>query len=122
MGATVLGCGHSVHLFEAVYLEGVPQVHVHFLTDEEGFEAQGYGLLELVCHGCGASRLIVYDARHTHDRHVHFRDRFRDEHVRCVNRGFESYCPDYRRTIEVTDTRRPVSMPKIKPRMARSAR
>jgi hypothetical protein len=105
MGATVLGCGNSSQLFEATYLDGAPQVHIHFLTSEAEFRELGYGRLEFVCHSCGDAQLITYGLDHTQQDHVLLRDRFRDKHLKCENRDFEGNCPDYRRRIETVDLR-----------------
>lgn len=126
MGATVLGCGHASHLFEAVYLDGTPNVHVHFLTDEKEFRENGFGQMELVCHACGAAQLIIYDEDHSQVKHVRLRTLFRDQHLKCSG-NFEGSCPDYRRSIEVLDVRRkPLpklpQVPRVRVRKARSAR
>lgn len=106
MGATVLGCGHASHLFEVNYMEGAPQVHLHFMTDDAEYAKLGYGRLELVCHGCGASRLVLYDeGTGSRKRHVAVRNQFRDEHLKCPNKKFETTCPNYRRTFEKMDIR-----------------
>lgn len=106
MGATVLGCGHSHHLFQMEYFTASPQVHLHFLTDDAEFEANGFGRLEVVCHGCGASLLLFYDEQGSKRQHLGIRNKFHDKHRTCPNRGYESKCPDYRSSYETVDTRR----------------
>lgn len=106
MGAEVLGCGHASQLFEVNYMDGAPQVHLHFLTDDNEYKRQGFGRLELVCHGCGASRLVLYDNwSGSRRRHIQLRNMFRDLHKKCPDMKGKEYCPDYRSTSEILDVR-----------------
>jgi hypothetical protein len=110
MGASILGCGHASHLFKTDFLEGTPQVHLHYLTDDTEYTRQGFGRMELVCHGCGCAQLVYYDNSKKADKHISVRDAFQHQHRKCKNRGYEEYCSNYRKTIEVLDMRgkRPV--------------
>ena len=107
MSATVLGCGHASQLMEINCIKGVPQVHLHFLTDEGEVDAR----VELCCHGCGASILLYYweDAkRMTKQRmtkHQQIRDGFVRKHDHCPNREYERNCPNYRSSFETIDLR-----------------
>jgi hypothetical protein len=107
MGAMVLGCGHASQLFKVEYLEGSPQVHLHYLTDDDEFDRDGHGKIEFVCHGCGDSMLLRYDSSGSRRRFLAIRNRFRDAHLKCRNIGFEQSCPDYRRNVDVMDVRKP---------------
>jgi hypothetical protein len=112
MGATVLGCGHASQLFEINYLKDSPQVHLHFLTDKQEFLRQGYGRLELVCHACGAARLVLYDSSRTQEQHLEVRNVFWDEHRACQGPDYSESCPDYRSSHEVLDLRK--KTPKVR--------
>jgi hypothetical protein len=106
MGAQVLGCGHASQLFKVEYLEDTPQVHIHYLTEDEEVERDGFGKIEFVCHGCGAAMLLVYDANISRRSSLAIRNRFRADHMKCPDLGYEKICPDYRRTSKVVDVRR----------------
>jgi hypothetical protein len=90
---------------EVDFIEAAPQVHVHFLTDAEEYKLLGYGKVEVVCHGCGASVLIYYTDRGSGSRHLKFRDAFVQKHVQCPNRGYQEHCSNYRATFEKKDLR-----------------
>jgi hypothetical protein len=105
MGAEVLGCGHASQLFRVEYMDGSPQVHLHFLTDDEEYSRSGEGKVELVCHGCGESLLVRYDNSGSKKQFLSIRNRFRDDHAKCQNRSFEHSCPDYRRSFKSIDVR-----------------
>lgn len=104
--AAVLGCGHANQLFDVDYMDASPQVHLHFLTDEEEYDSLGYGRMELCCHGCGASTLVYYDRGRTRRQHLAMRDRFAKKHEKCPNMKFEDHCPNYRSSFETADVRR----------------
>lgn len=112
MGATVLGCGHASQLFKVEYLNGTPQVHLHFLTDDDEYQHTGFGKVEIVCHGCGDSLLIAFDESHSRRKYLAQKNMFQKKHRGCPNRGFEKSCPDYRRSVAMLDMRRP---PQISP-------
>lgn len=106
MSAEVLGCGHACHLMEIDYLEEVPQVHLHFLTDEEEYSRLRYGKVEIVCHGCGESILVYYNEETGHtSKHLKVRDSFSAKHQKCPNKKFEEHCPNYRASFKVVDLR-----------------
>jgi hypothetical protein len=105
MGATVLGCGSARHLFKMEYFVDAPQVHLHFLTDDIEFKENGFGRLELVCHGCGASLLLLYDQQGNKRRYLDVRNSFFHKHKGCTNRGYHAKCPNYRSSCEVLDKR-----------------
>jgi len=113
MSAEVLGCGHACHLMEIDFIEDIPQVHLHFLTEEEEYSELGYGKVEVVCHGCGDSILIYYNEGSGYDsKHLKVRDSFAAKHQHCPNKQFEEHCPDYRSGFKVIDLR-------VKPRAKR---
>jgi hypothetical protein len=105
MGASVHGCGHASQLFKMDYFERSPQVHMHYLTDDDEYVRDGFGRIEFVCHGCGCSALVYYDDSKSKKSHVTVRNSFWKKHAQCENRNYEKNCPDYRRTIEVVDMR-----------------
>ena len=118
MGAEVLGCGHASQLFKVEYLEGTPQVHLHYLTDDDELARDGFGRIEFVCHGCGDAMLLLYDDSNSRRRYLAIRNKFRDQHRRCSNRSFEHHCPDYRRTSKVLDVRRSAQLAAKRPKVA----
>ena len=105
MSAQVLGCGHASCHFETDFLEAAPQVHLHFLTDAAEQVKLGFSRVELCCHGCGASLLLIYPEKAT-TRAVKVRDTFGKSHQACRNRNFENACPDYRSSSTVVDLRK----------------
>jgi hypothetical protein len=106
MGASVLEGGDASQLFKAEYMEDCPQVHLHFLTDDNEFDLTGNGKVELVCHGCGASQLVSYDRSKSKRRMLAIRNVFAGKHKQCLNRGYEKCCPSYRSTFDHLDIRR----------------
>lgn len=81
-----------------------PQVHIHFLTPDEEADAQGHGLVELCCHGCGASLTLRLAARLDRSEvYLAVRDRFEAEHVDCPDHGYASACPGFRTRFEFRD-------------------
>jgi len=44
----------------ATYLTETPQIHIHYRTDDEQMDAQGYGEAELCCHGCATALVVRY--------------------------------------------------------------
>lgn len=113
--ARVIGCGQAVHLFEEVsHIHGSPQVHLHFLTDESDYKALGHGKVELCCHGCGHSVLVLYTehGRPSDKVHIELRNSFVEKHKECVNRNYEKTCPNFRSKFEVADIRSfPIDIP-----------
>ena len=105
MGASVHGCGHASQLFKMDYFERSPQVHMHYLTEDDEYRREGFGRIEFVCHGCGDSKLVYYDNSKSKRSHVGVRDAFWKLHSKCKNRNYENHCPDYRHAIEVVDMR-----------------
>ena len=111
MGAQVFGCGHASQLFKVEFLAGSPQVHLHFLTDDDEYAVNGEGKIEFVCHSCGESMLLLYDESGSRRRYLTLRNKFRDKHARCENRGYDKMCPDYRSSTAVLDERRLIIAP-----------
>lgn len=110
MGAEVIGGGHACSLFKSEYIKSAPQVHIHFLTDDDEYQREGQGKVELVCHGCGEALLLLYDTSGSRRRFMAVRNQFRDKHQACPNRGYEKSCPDYRRATQTMDVRRAVTI------------
>lgn len=107
MGATVLGNGLAwKHLGEVDYIEGTPQVHLHFLTSKD--EEKSCEKVELVCHGCGESLLLYFHSRSwkTNGPHLKVKNDFRDKHQNCPNRNYEKNCPNYRKSCLKLDLRK----------------
>jgi len=87
-------------------IEGCPQVHVHFLTDDLEYSYIGFSKVEICCHGCGEAVLVYYDAPGKDDtRHIELRDSFVKKHKLCPNRGYDELCPNARSKMEVVDLR-----------------
>lgn len=107
MSANVLGCGHTSHLrlFAIDVVTASPQVHLHFMTADEEYDELGYGKVEIVCHGCGASTLIYYTDDGREHRRIQMRDEFVHVHSKCPNRNYESACPDWRTSFKRVDLR-----------------
>lgn len=124
MSATTLGKGLVRELIDSNFIESAPQVHLHFLTDEEEYEALGYGKLELCCHGCGTALLVYYtDHEKTDlDRHVRIRDAFTDGHRECTNRSYEHCCPEHRSSMSVVDMREARKRPILRSKTRRVLR
>lgn len=100
-------CGHVQHLMEIDSIEGSPQVHIHFLTDDLECSYIGYRKVELCCHGCGESLLVYYGTspEETDKRHNELRDGFISKHKICPNRDYENRCPNFRTKFEIADLR-----------------
>jgi hypothetical protein len=114
MGAQVFGCGHASQLFKVEFLAGAPQVHLHFLTDDDEYARDGEGRIEFVCHSCGESMLLIYDESGSRRRYLAVRNKFRDKHSKCLNRNYDKNCPDYRSSSTILDQRRLLQDPKAK--------
>lgn len=100
--------------FECDYIVSMPHVHLHFLTDDEEYEVRGYGLLEIVCHGCGAALMVRYDEGRTKRECLKVRDDWADRHVSCGARAARTVvggtgtlpaCLNYRSSVEAVDIR-----------------
>ena len=106
MSATVPGCGHACHMMEINFIEASPQIHLHFLTGEDEHKALGFGRVELCCHGCGESLLVLYDDSGKKG-HLKLKRDFRKKHEHCPNHGagYAGYCPNYRSSFQVADLR-----------------
>lgn len=102
-------CGHASHLMEINTIDGAPQVHLHFLTEDLEYSFIGFSKIELCCHGCGESVLIYYDkyAKDEADTKVslEIRDSFTSKHKRCPNRNYEERCPNFRTKFDIIDLR-----------------
>jgi hypothetical protein len=124
MSATILGKGLVRELIDSNFIESAPQVHLHFFSDEEEYEALGYGKLELCCHGCGTALLVYYTENEKTDleQHVRIRDAFTEGHKECVNRGYEHVCPEHRSSIAVLDMRTTSKRPILRSKTRRVLR
>jgi hypothetical protein len=102
-------CGHASHLIgeeNIDIIDGAPQVHLHFLTDDLEYSYIGFSKVEICCHGCGESVLVYYDTPGKDDtRHIELRDSFTMKHKHCPDRNYEERCPNFRTRIEVVDLR-----------------
>jgi hypothetical protein len=108
MSAKVLTTISAADLMDADYLADKPQVHIHFLTGADEYEQQGYGKLELCCHGCGEALLLYFTEScdpASGQEGVGFRKAFAEAHAACPNRGYERRCPNYRSAVAVVDVR-----------------
>lgn len=102
-------CGHASHLMEINIIDGAPQVHLHFLTEDLEYSFIGFSKIELCCHGCGESVLIYYDkyAKDEADSKtsIEIRDSFTEKHKSCPNRDYEERCPNFRTKFDIIDLR-----------------
>lgn len=99
-------CGHARHMMEVDWIQGSPQLHLHFLTEQEEHAEFGYLKVELCCHGCGSATLIYYhEIEGEAPQHVAVKSTFEKMHKNCPNRGYEELCPNYRSSIQVIDMR-----------------
>ena len=109
MSAQLLGSGQAFDIIDSSYLKEAPQVHLHFMTDEKEYAANGSAKLELCCHGCGAATLLYYLEYGSPDaadrKSLKVRDEFSKQHKNCPNRGYDKLCPNYRASIKVIDLR-----------------
>ena len=105
MSASVLEGKTVRELIDSSFMEAAPQVHLHFLTDEEEYETLGFSKLELCCHSCGAAQLIYYFGSTDQGRLLEVRDAFVKSHQKCPNRRYEHSCPEFRSSITVLDLR-----------------
>ena len=105
MSAVVFADGDSGALFETVHIGETPQLHIHFLSDEDEFEELGYFKFELCCHGCGASWLLYCTETDSARKHVRVRNLFIKEHEGCPDRNYQFECPNYRSSFQRIDLR-----------------
>lgn len=116
MSATIAECGHDSCFIETDFMSNSPQVHIHYLADDDFFEEYGYGRVELCCHGCASSILMYYSESTSKDnRHIKVRDKFRSSHKKCVNHDYERRCPGIRLGIQVVDLRAPLKKVEKRP-------
>ena len=110
MSASILGCGHSAQLFEVHFMAGTPQVHLHFMTEDDFNVPDHHGTLELCCHGCGASQLVFFEPhRIGKTRHQEVSVLFQRAHQTCHDDDYSVHCPNYRHSIEIVDLRGKIS-------------
>ena len=106
MSAKVVFGIAASEFMETDYLSDAPQVHLHFLTGPQEYQEQGFGRVELCCHGCGGALLVYYnDSADGARSHLKVTDEFAERHLRCQNRSFEKRCPPYRSSMGVVDLR-----------------
>lgn len=107
MSATIYPeCGHARHMMEVDCFNGSPQIHLHFLTEQDEFATIGYMKVEFCCHGCGTSLLVYYlESDAASPRHVLIKSNFEKTHKLCPNRNYEELCPNQRSSFSVIDMR-----------------
>jgi hypothetical protein len=64
--------------------------------------------------------LLLYDESGSRRRYLTVRNKFRDKHTQCENRGYDKKCPDYRSSTTIQDDRRLIAVPERK--VSRSVR
>lgn len=95
------------NLFEEVQcVEGAPHVHLHFLTTDADYHAEQKGRVEIVCHGCGASLLLIYEPSTQSRGLLGARRKFVKAHQTCTAPGADHNCWPYRSSFHVMDLRR----------------
>lgn len=113
MKDTVWRCGHTSHLMDEVNtIQDAPQIHLHWLTPERDPETR----IEICCHGCGASLTMRYKRDWKDSRHIEVKDSFVNQHRSCPDRGYRTYCPDWRTSFQILDLR---PKPKVSPPLTR---
>lgn len=85
--------------FKPMVLTDSRSVHIHYFTDDETLERQGWGMADLVCHGCGRARRLVYPNPTEEQLRAQamkpIRDAFVDAHAGCWAPLHVSACPAY---------------------------
>ena len=112
------------------YQKDMPQVHLHFRSDDELADVQGYAETEICCHACGYSEIILYNLPPKGEEGYGFDgdpkitsvlDRFKRDHAACIppnlptifaifgrgNDRFVALCPEFRKSDkpEIIDLR-----------------
>lgn len=106
MSAEIAGCGHAKCFMEIDYLSDFPQIHLHFLTDDDFYDEFGYYKTEFCCHGCNSSVIMYYTNTNARKKeHILAKNEFKKYHKKCTNRKFESECPAFRANIAILDVR-----------------
>ncbi len=122
MAAEVLGCGHAFHLFSTIASpKKLPFVHMHFMTDEETGKEQGYELLEMCCHACGASLLLYFPHIGSSKKPKMARDEFVGEHRGCKPFANNEFCPNFRSSFKRLDLRAKEKAAKQGPHLAQGS-
>lgn len=80
--------------------------HVHYWTDDDEMDAQGWAMADLVCHGCGHALRVIYptftDAEAAKEPFRPTRDAFVHDHRNHVAMANDFLCPP---TYSITETR-----------------
>lgn len=81
--------------------------HIHYWTDDAEAVAQGYGVTDLVCHGCGTATRFLFPAALLDQPEAMRarRDEFTGKHSTCVHIGNEMLCPPQYEVAETVDLR-----------------
>lgn len=82
-----------------------PQVHFHILTEPQDLALTGHYKVELCCHGCGESLLVMYTDP-LDPRLPTSKGRFVHKHLKCPDFGFDIWCPDVRKNALTLDLRK----------------
>lgn len=101
------------------FLKDAPQIHLHFMTDDELADSQGYAVTEICCHACGFSKIILFNLPKVGEETygsdgdpalVKIQDEFKSQHLNCKpeplpqfmeildsgNDRFKMLCPPFR--------------------------
>lgn len=85
--------------------------HIHYWYDDDEMDAQGWGMADLVCHGCQTARRIIYPAladEQAADEPLRpIREAFVHDHRQHWALGNEMLCPPAYRVDETRDLRQP---------------
>lgn len=64
-----------------------PWIHLHYMTDDETSDAEGYSQIELCCHACATSLWLTLDWPLAPGAAKPVRDRFVSEHNGCEHKA-----------------------------------
>jgi hypothetical protein len=88
-------------------------VHAHYWHDDDEMDAQGWGMADLVCHGCGRATRFIYPAGDQATAETEpfrpMRDAFVHDHRNHTMIGHGVLCPPAYSITETRDLREPVS-------------
>lgn len=88
-----------------------PSVHFHYWQDDDDADRRGYGVTDLVCHGCNRATRVIWPASMIapgkKDELRPFADAFDAEHTGHWSIGGEMLCPPLYSLTKTLDLREP---------------
>ena len=83
--------------------------HVHFWTYDAEMDAQGFGIADLVCHGCDTATRVLYPPFDEEQAKAEplwpTRAAFAADHRECVHLGTDFLCPPKYQVSKTIDLR-----------------